>query len=184
MKPEIFSLNWKTFKNHLASSLRDLITENMFSDVTLVSDEQIQFQAHKFVLSACSPVLKNLLLNNPHSHPLIYLRGVKQQELQSILQFMYLGEARIHQDHINTLFNIANDLELKELTQILVSREDEPGNNEDVAEYDGNDTRSISSAIDEILNLDIPCSDEPGSGKQLNMCEATRWGKSEDSICT
>ena len=50
-----------------------LIKENSFCDVTLVSDDQIRFQAHRYVLSTFSPVLKNIFLNNPHSHPLIYL---------------------------------------------------------------------------------------------------------------
>ena len=43
MAQEIFSLNWKTFDIHLATTLRDLITENIFTDVTLVSDDQTQF---------------------------------------------------------------------------------------------------------------------------------------------
>ena len=85
MSEEIYYLKWKVFNSHLTSSLSDVLTENSFTDVTLVSDDKVQFQAHKCVLSACSPVLKNLLLNNPHSHPLIYLRGVKQKELNSIL---------------------------------------------------------------------------------------------------
>ena len=46
------------------------------------------FQAHIYVFSAFSPVLKNILLNIPHPHPLIYIRGVNQQELDSILQFI------------------------------------------------------------------------------------------------
>ena len=85
------SLNWISFHAYLASSLRDDFTSNKFADVTLVCDEQKQFQAHKFVLSSFSPILKNLLVTNPHPHPIIYLRGIRQQELESILQFMYLG---------------------------------------------------------------------------------------------
>eukprot|EP00091_Calanus_sinicus_P002489 TRINITY_DN12537_c0_g1_i1.p2 TRINITY_DN12537_c0_g1~~TRINITY_DN12537_c0_g1_i1.p2 ORF type:complete len:113 (-),score=12.32 TRINITY_DN12537_c0_g1_i1:89-427(-) len=77
---DIFSLRRKVFSTHLTSSISDVFTENSYSDVTLVSDDLILFQAHKCVLSASSPVLKNLLLNNPHSQPLIYLRGVKQQD--------------------------------------------------------------------------------------------------------
>merc|ERR1719318_1030290 len=112
MKQETVSLKWKGFHEHLESYLGDLITEIDYSDVTLVSDEKTQFHAHKLVLSAGSPVLKNLLLNNPHSHPLIYLRGIKRRELLSILQFLYFGEARIHQDHIGMFVEITNDLKI------------------------------------------------------------------------
>merc|ERR1719427_2231148 len=107
MEQETFCLSSKNFQSQLQTILKELFTENTFADVTLVSDDQIQIPAHKFVLSDCSPVLKNLLLNNPHSHPLLYLRGVKQLELQSILQFMYLGEARIYQERINVFLDIA-----------------------------------------------------------------------------
>ena len=110
-------MKWKTFSAHLASTFQDLATEGHFTDVTLVSDDQIQISAHRLVLSACSPVLKDLLLNNPHPHPLLYLRGVKQQELQSILQFMYLGEATILQERINVFLAVANDLDVKELSK-------------------------------------------------------------------
>ena len=93
MSQEHLSLIHTVFHKDLVSSLSYNFAETSFSDVTLVSDEQIPFQSHKFFLSACSPVLKGLLLSNPHCHPLIYLRGVKQQELLAILHFMYFGEA-------------------------------------------------------------------------------------------
>ena len=69
-------------------------------DVTLVSDDKKQIQAHKFVLSACSPMLKNLLVKNVHPQPLIYMRGVGQEQLGYILQFMYQGEVSLGQDKV------------------------------------------------------------------------------------
>ena len=69
------------------------VKSQFLSDVTLVSDDKIPFFAHKYVLSASSPVFKTVLLNKSQSNPLIYLRGVIHQELESILQFIYLGEA-------------------------------------------------------------------------------------------
>ena len=104
------------------------------------------------------------MLNNPHSNPLLYLRlrGVKQQELQSILQFMYLGEATILQDRINEFIAVAKDLEVKELSKEDVPEEDDV-NNVDVSEVNTEDesviddnTSSVSDTIDELLNLDIP----------------------------
>ena len=79
---------WAAFPDHLVGVFRDLGEEGHFADVTLVSDDLIQIKGHKIVLSACSPVLKTLLLNNPHSHPLLYLRGIKHFVLQALLKFM------------------------------------------------------------------------------------------------
>ena len=112
-----YDLKWKSFNEHLVGVFRDLGEEGHFTDVTLVSDDQVQTRAHKIVLSACSPVLKNLLVNNPHSHPLLYLRGIKQSELLAILKFMYIGETQINEDRINDFVSLAKDLEIEEICE-------------------------------------------------------------------
>ena len=76
MQKEIFSFKSKYFNTNLTSSLRDLFTNTSYSDVTLVSDDQIQFQAHKFVLSACSSVMKSSPQQSP-SPPCDISRGCK-----------------------------------------------------------------------------------------------------------
>ena len=55
---EKYTLNWHTFSDHLKFMFKDLYQEGTYTDVTLVSDDQTQFKAHKIVLSACSPVFK------------------------------------------------------------------------------------------------------------------------------
>merc|ERR1712129_388993 len=121
MYQEIFTLKWKFFIPNLSSSLSDVFTENCYSDVTLVSDDKIPFRAHKYVLSASSPVLKNILLHNSHSHPLIYLRGVHHQELESILQFIYLGEASFYHRDMNRFIQVAKDLQIKQLAETVIT---------------------------------------------------------------
>merc|ERR1712183_929515 len=113
---EKYDLKWKTFSHHLLETFKDLGEQGHFADVTLVSDDQVQTPAHKVVLSACSPVLRSLLTTNPHSHPLLYLRGVRQTELQAILQFIYFGETEIATNRFNEFISIATDLEIKEIT--------------------------------------------------------------------
>ena len=131
---EKYDLKWKTFTDHLVEVFKNLGEEGHFADVTLVSDDQIQTPAHKVVLSACSPVLKTLLVNNPHSHPLLYLRGIKQTELQAILKFMYFGETQIFENRINDFVSVAKDLELKEISEEQEETEETdqgPDSNED-----------------------------------------------------
>ena len=74
---EKYTLNWNTFADHLQLMFQDLYNEGHHSDVTLVCDDQTNFKAHKIVLSACSPVFKKIIDNNPNQHPLIYLRGIQ-----------------------------------------------------------------------------------------------------------
>ena len=72
-----YALNWDTFSDHLKLTFIDLYQEGRYTDVTLVSDDQTQFKAHKIVLSACSRVFKKIIESNPSQHPLIYLRGIQ-----------------------------------------------------------------------------------------------------------
>ena len=71
MEEETSILSWKSFQPHLSSTLDELYQSQNFTDVTLVSDDQIHTKAHKSILSASSPVLKNLLITNPNSHPIL-----------------------------------------------------------------------------------------------------------------
>merc|ERR1712051_1173779 len=114
---EKYDLKWKTYSDHLVGVFKELGEEGHFADVTLVSGDQIQTKAHKVVLSACSPVLKTLLVNNSHSHPLLFLRGINQTVLEAILKFMYFGETQIFENRINDFVSIAKDLELKEISE-------------------------------------------------------------------
>jgi hypothetical protein len=154
MQGELFSLRWKAFSTHLSSSIYDVFTENCFSDVTLVSDDLIQFQAHKCVLSACSPVLKGLLLNNPHSHPLIYLRGVEHQELESILQFIYLGEARFYEGNMDKFMEAVKDLQIKQLAEYFMTGGNPFLNREEHADDDNMSSMTSGQDISQIIDND------------------------------
>ena len=113
---EKYFLNWDTFSEHLKLMFHDLYQNGRYTDVTLVSDDQSQFKAHKIVLSACSPVFKKIIDSNPSQHPLIYLRGIQSYEMESILQFMYLGEGKFYHERMREFIKVAQDLEVKEIS--------------------------------------------------------------------
>ena len=98
---EKYTLNWERFSEHHQLMFKDLYQEGRYADVTLVSDDQTLFKAHKIVLSACSPVFQKIIDSNPMQHPLIYLRGIQSHELESILQFIYLGEGKFYHERMN-----------------------------------------------------------------------------------
>ena len=172
MTQDKFTLKWKYFIPNLSSSLCDAFKETNYSDVTLVSDDKKEFQAHKYVLTASSPVLKHILLNNPHPHPIIFLRGVKQQELESILHFIYFGEVSFYNSNMTRFIEAAKDLQIKQLTDTVMKvkqssadhlesdnndapNQDIHANTEYNAEYN-NCERSISSTANKIVNINSP----------------------------
>jgi len=116
MSSEKFCLRWNDFESNISLAFRELRDDKDFFDVTLVCDDE-QLQAHKMILSACSPFFKNILRRNPHQHPLLYLKGVKYTDLQSVLNFMYHGEVNVAQEELNSFLAVAEDLQVKGLTQ-------------------------------------------------------------------
>ena len=115
MSSEKFSLKWNDFESNLSSAFTELREAKELFDVTLVCDTN-QIEAHKVVISACSPFFRRILKRSPHSHPLLYLKGVPFTDLEAVLSFMYQGEVSVGQDHLNSFLATAEELEVKGLT--------------------------------------------------------------------
>ena len=113
---EKFCLKWNDFEHNVSSSFNDIREEKDFFDVTLVCDNN-QIEAHKVIIGACSPFFRTILRRNPHQHPLLYLKGVLYDDLVSVLNFMYRGEVNIAQEQLNSFLAVAEDLQVKGLTQ-------------------------------------------------------------------
>ena len=87
--------------------------QNNNSDVTLVSDDLISFHAHRFIISCCSPNLKNLLVQNKdNKNPILYLKGVRSTELRAILEVIYFGQTSINRKDVEKLHYAAKDLQI------------------------------------------------------------------------
>ena len=74
-------LNWGHFQKNLNASFGSLKENKEFSDVTLVCGQGKQVEAHKVILAGSSPFFQNILKTYIHPHPIIYMRGVKEDEL-------------------------------------------------------------------------------------------------------
>ena len=99
MSQEQFTLNWHTYSDHLKDLMQNLMQSNKSSDVTIVCEDKTRYKVHKFVLNACSPVFQSIIDNLPENEgSVVYLRGVFSQEMKSIIQFMYLGQATFYQN--------------------------------------------------------------------------------------
>jgi len=116
MSSEKFCLKWNDFEANISGAFKELRDDKDFFDVTLACDDD-QINAHKVILSACSPFFRNILRRNPHQHPLLYMKGVSFANLQSVLNFMYHGEVNVAQDDLNNFLSVAEDLRVKGLTQ-------------------------------------------------------------------
>ena len=110
---EKFSLRWNDYQSNVSKSFQRLRHKEDFCDVTLVGDDYKQVTAHKVILSSCSEYFDHVLRNSKkHAHPLLCLQGVRFQDIQNILDFIYNGELKIHQEDIDRFLVIAQRLKL------------------------------------------------------------------------
>ena len=113
---EKLCLKWNDFQDNINTAFGSLRNEHDFSDVTLACEDGEQMEAHQVILAASSPFFRNLLRKNKHPHPLVYMRGIKSEDLVAILDFLYFGEANVYQENIDAFLAIAEELNLKGLT--------------------------------------------------------------------
>ena len=109
-------LKWKDFKENIKSAFGNLREENNFSDVTLVCEDGQKVEAHKVILAASSPFFQMLLETVKHTtYLLIFMRKVKYEDLMAIIDFIYVGEASVLQENLDSFLATADELQLKGL---------------------------------------------------------------------
>ena len=112
---EKLCLQWNDFLDNAKSAFGSLREDSDFADVTLACEDGKQIEAHKVILAASSPFFQKLLGRNKHPHPLIYMRGVKSDDLMAIVDFLYHGEANVYPENLDSFLAIAEELQLKGL---------------------------------------------------------------------
>ena len=121
MNPELvvmsekLCLQWNDFKDNAINAFGSLRDDTDFADVTLACEDGKQVEVHKVILASSSPFFQNILRKNKHIHPLIYMRGVKSDDLSAIVDFLYCGEANIYQENLDSFLAISEELQLKGL---------------------------------------------------------------------
>ena len=119
-----FCLHWNQFDKNLNQSLKNLRDNKLLLDVTLISDDRVQFQAHRIILAASSSFFSGIFedqhqSNQNISHPWLFLKGVKSSYLESLLQYLYEGEVNITQEELSDFLAVSEDLQVMSSSQYI-----------------------------------------------------------------
>ena len=91
---EDFMLKWNDHHTLFFVGAEELCESEEYTDVTLAAGSKF-FQAHKLVLSICSPYFRQLFKRLGRDRPVIYLKDVEPKHLDLLLQYMYKGEIKV-----------------------------------------------------------------------------------------
>ena len=127
---EKLCLKWNDFQENAISAFGTQSEGREFADVTLACEDDIQVEAHKVILAASSPLFLNILKRNKHPHPLIYMRGLKSEDLVAIVDLIYCGEVNIFQGSLDSFLAVAEELQLKGFMGTDSEKEPENKSNE------------------------------------------------------
>ena len=112
---EEYNLKLDSYPDHVKGLLKEIITDPVFKDVTLVFDDLQILKANRNVLGVCSPVMKKILQIDPSKSPLLYLKGLKITDIEAMIDFVLFGEVKVQQDHMDDFLKSAQNLEIREL---------------------------------------------------------------------
>ena len=111
----LIEMNWDSFGDHLKDMMRDMLISEDLTDVTIITEDHKRFKAHKNILSSSSPVLKDLLKGQYEANQILFMKGVSSAEIQSILEFIYVGSVTVDHEKVHELVDLAKDLKIKSL---------------------------------------------------------------------
>ena len=120
---EKLCLKWNDFQENLNSTFGGLRNDQDFADVTLVCEDGTQIETHKTILASSSPFFMEILKKRKHPHPMIYMRGLKADDLVAMVDFLYYGEANVNQESLEVFLGLAEELRLKGLTSSSTKRD-------------------------------------------------------------
>ena len=117
-------LQQSQFQSNFIGSFQELRTAGEFLDVTLACEDET-VEAHKVVISACSPFFRRVLSKAKQKHPFIYLKGVLHQDLLALMDYMYNGETKVPAEHVDRFIEAAQELKIKGLAEDEVNEVEE-----------------------------------------------------------
>ena len=99
----------------------ELFEKQELTDVTLACDDGFQIKVHRTTISASSLFFREVIMNSDNTNPFIYLKGVNQESLQSLLEFIYAGETVVKTENVDDLVAIGNELKILGIMEMEVN---------------------------------------------------------------
>jgi hypothetical protein len=88
----------------------------------VISADNKRLEAHKVILSGSSNAFKNMLVDQKHPHPLIFMRGVEHKVLEDMLDLIYKGEVELEEEMKDSFTKLQIDIELFGVTKNTVEK--------------------------------------------------------------
>merc|ERR1719322_2105376 len=142
-------LRWDEFDKNIREYFSSLRKDGRMFDVTLATEDGQQIQAHRIILSAGSSFFSDIFLNSHHSNILVYLKGIQKAQLETLIDFIYGGEAFINQEELKLFLEAGKELQVKGLQGELQGVQDNNAVEQTIDHYNNEDDKMDNKVIDQ-----------------------------------
>ena len=178
----MLSLSRTCSGNSAQTTLDQLRQDKDFTDVTLVTSDDRQIEAHKVILGSYSSFFSNIFLQTLHQKPILYMHKVDPNRLLLLLEFLYKGEVKVEEDELEMFFELGKIFKIQGLEErdgfnIKVTKD------EDIETTQKYDTFTIKETCSEsIKDFKTLCLNEQSSlNKEIISCQNCDFQSGNDS---
>ena len=119
MAGEVYHLARKDYISSMNNTFKEMMDNTDMADVTLACDDNSFIKAHKIILSSNSDFFRNIVSRSSNQNIFIYLKGIKKEDMTSIIKFIYLGETNVVAENLDSFLEAAQQLQIRGLIDIL-----------------------------------------------------------------
>ena len=110
-----FFLTKNNHEDSVKTIFQSLLRDGEFTDVTLALSDDKQIRGHRAILAASSSYFREIFQQNSASG--LFLEGVNSVNMNSIMEFIYLGHTSVNKTDITTFLQTAEHLRIEGLIQ-------------------------------------------------------------------
>ena len=168
VKTKNLNFVWSDLHEDILGARKELFENGYFADVTLISDDLKTFNVHRSILYPSSDLLKELLLMKQcKTDATLFLKGIKSQFLEPILQFIYFGKVSVPESQVKNFIKCAKDLDLKSFSgNFNLTKSDIDSSNMEKDAFNGEDKES---SLDYSKNIPGPLLSEHSGSKSSQI---------------
>jgi len=110
----LLSLKWNNHKTTFFHVLSTIRSKEAYCDATIACDGRF-YPVHKLVMSTCSDYFEEMFERTNCKKPVIVLKDIRHEDLEALLNYMYVGEVNVLQNELAGLIKAAECLQIKGL---------------------------------------------------------------------
>ena len=157
-------LKWAQFQENATISFNTQRTNDLYTDVTFVADDNSMMKAHKLILTASSDYFSNLFSTMPSGYPIVCLDGVDHLELKYLVEFIYTGELQVPNEKVIRLLQLSKKYSIRGLKDLILPsdyiKDTDPNENKELISKDSPNINSTD--IDKVKDINFQDISVPG----------------------